>query len=139
MHGMQCRVQYVERRTQGVLAHLEEGLGRVRAVPGWMLDPFVCGNMLVGAPRVSLEALADLRQLLCGLDCQEPSLCGDSAFKEEIDALQNDAESEHARDTTTHTPSAIAYQSSEIRTEPARYSHQVDSATADRGQGRIRK
>ena len=139
MHGMTCRVQYVERRPQGVLAHLEEELGRVRAVPGWMLDPFICGNMLIGAPRVSLDALAELKKLLCDLDCRASSLCGDSAATEENDAIENHTESEPVRNTTTHTPSTLTDKPSDLRSEPARDSHQLDRKNADRSQGRVRQ
>jgi hypothetical protein len=38
--------------------------GVVTVVAAWMLDPWACAGMEIGAPRASLEALQDLEDLL---------------------------------------------------------------------------
>jgi hypothetical protein len=56
--------QYIERRAGGDVVHVEVGPGVVIVVAAWMLDPAACAGMSLGAPRVTLAALAELDQLL---------------------------------------------------------------------------
>src|SRR5882757_3166442 len=58
------RRQYVERRAGGDVVHVEVAPGIVIVVAAWMLDPAACAGMALGAPRVTLAALAELHQLL---------------------------------------------------------------------------
>ena len=41
--------------------------GIVVLIAGWMLDPVICAGMTIGAPRVDLAALVELKRLLIGL------------------------------------------------------------------------
>ena len=49
------------------VAFVELNPGEIVVISGWMLDPLVCREMTIGAPEVSLSALADLNQLLIHL------------------------------------------------------------------------
>ena len=64
LYGRRLRRQYSERRATGELVHVEVAPGVVLAVAGWMLDPVKCAAMLLGPPRVSVEALCELHRLL---------------------------------------------------------------------------
>jgi len=63
-YGRRIRRQYVERRAGGDVVHVEVAPGVVIVVTAWMLDPAACAGMALGAPRVTLAALAELHQLL---------------------------------------------------------------------------
>jgi hypothetical protein len=63
-YGRRVRRQYVERRAGGDLVHVEVAPGVVIVVTAWMLDPAACAGMALGAPSVTLAALAELHQLL---------------------------------------------------------------------------
>src|SRR5260370_23090558 len=64
LYGRRVRRQYVERRAGGDVVHVEVAPGVVIVVAAWMLDPAACAGMGLGAPRVTLAALAELHQLL---------------------------------------------------------------------------
>ena len=64
LYGRRLRRQYVERRAGGDVVHIEVAPGVVIVVAAWMLDPAACAGMSLGAPRVTLAALAELDQLL---------------------------------------------------------------------------
>jgi hypothetical protein len=55
---------YSERRATGELVHVQVGHGGVVAAAGWMLDAAVCSSFILGPPRVSVTALAELHRLL---------------------------------------------------------------------------
>src|SRR6266478_2967135 len=59
-YGRRVRRQYVERRAGGDVVHVEVAPGVVIVVTAWMLDPAACAGMALGAPRVTLAALAEL-------------------------------------------------------------------------------
>src|SRR6266478_9066133 len=63
-YGRRVGHQYVERRAGGDIVHVEVAPGVVIVVAAWMLDPAACAGMGLGAPRVTLAALAELHQLL---------------------------------------------------------------------------
>src|SRR5260370_15410723 len=63
-YGRRVRRQYVERRAGGDVVHVEVAPGIVIVVAAWMLDAAACAGMALGAPRVTLAALAELHQLL---------------------------------------------------------------------------
>src|SRR5215831_16815934 len=64
LYGRRLRRQYVERRAGGDVVHVEVAPGVVIVVAGWMLDPAACAGMSLGAPRVTLAALAEVHELL---------------------------------------------------------------------------
>jgi hypothetical protein len=64
LYGRRVRRQYAERRAGGEVAHVEVAPGVVIVVAAWILDPAACAGMAIGAPRVTVSALADLHQLL---------------------------------------------------------------------------
>jgi len=64
LYGRRLRRQYVEHRVGGDVVHIEVAPGVVIVVAGWMLDPVACAGMSLGAPRVTLAALAELHELL---------------------------------------------------------------------------
>ncbi|TKA93935.1 hypothetical protein FAZ78_25135 [Cereibacter changlensis] len=64
LFGRHLRVERVDRRRSGRFVHVEVHPGVFRVLAAWMLDPVACAGMDLGAPRVSLAALADLDDLL---------------------------------------------------------------------------
>ena len=56
--------QYSERRANGEVVHVEVAPGIVIVVAAWMLDAVACAGMELGAPRASVDALADLHRSL---------------------------------------------------------------------------
>ena len=58
------RVERVDSRKIGRFVHVEVAPGVFTVVAEWMLDASACTGMEIGAPRASLEALADLDDLL---------------------------------------------------------------------------
>jgi hypothetical protein len=58
------RVERVDSREIGRFVHVEVGPGVFTVVAEWMLEASACTGMEIGAPRASLEALADLDDLL---------------------------------------------------------------------------
>ena len=56
----------VERRATGQFLKVQGPAGIVVSIAGWMLDPVICAEMTIGAPRVDLAALIELRRLLMG-------------------------------------------------------------------------
>jgi hypothetical protein len=57
--------------------------GVVIVVSAWMLDPVACAGMAVGAPRVTLAALAELHQLLTERGFRRSSLDDPTVVQEE--------------------------------------------------------
>jgi len=51
--------------------------GVVVSIAGWMLDPVVCVAMAMGAPRVDLATLVELKRLLIG--ASKPTHCRSDA------------------------------------------------------------
>ena len=64
LYGRRLRRQYVEQRAGGEVVHVEMAPGVVLVLAAWMLDAAACAGMSLGAPRVTLAALAELDQLL---------------------------------------------------------------------------
>ncbi len=58
------RRQYSERWATGEVVHVQVAPCIVIVVAAWMLDAVACAHMELGAPRASVEALADLHLLL---------------------------------------------------------------------------
>jgi hypothetical protein len=83
LYGRRIRRQYTERRAGGEVVHVEVAPGVVVVVAAWMLDPATCGGMELGAPRVTLSALAELHQLLIEYGFRRSSSDGPTIVQEE--------------------------------------------------------
>ena len=57
----------VEQRATGQFLKVQGPAGIVVSIAGWMLDPVICAGMTIGAPRVDLAALIELKRLLIGV------------------------------------------------------------------------
>jgi hypothetical protein len=66
-YGRKVLVRRVEQRATGQFLKVQGPTGIVISIAGWMLDPVICAEMTVGAPRVDLAALIELRRLLMGV------------------------------------------------------------------------
>jgi hypothetical protein len=64
LYGRRLRVQHSEQRVSGRVIHVEVEPGTVTILPDWMVDASVCAGMALGAPRISMDALRELRRLL---------------------------------------------------------------------------
>ena len=73
LHGRRVRLQYREKRASGDFVHVETEPGNVIALPAWMLDAVVCGQMHLGDPRLELQALGELSRLLLSLGFRSSS------------------------------------------------------------------
>src|SRR5512132_1000544 len=62
LYGRRVRQHRSEHRATGRVVYLEVVPGVVTVVAAWMLDPVVCADMAIGAPRVAVSALLDLHQ-----------------------------------------------------------------------------
>jgi hypothetical protein len=62
--GYRVCVRLVEWRATGQFLKVQAPTGAVISIAGWMLDPMVCGGMALGAPRVELTTLLELKRLL---------------------------------------------------------------------------
>ena len=62
--GRWLRCENSEERANDRIIHLVVAPGHVITAPAWMIDPVVCAEMDLGAPRVSLAALLKLHKLL---------------------------------------------------------------------------
>jgi len=76
------RVERIDSRKTGRFVHVEVLPGVFTVVAEWMLDASACVGMEIGAPRVSVAALADLDDLLKRRGLRR-SCSGDSAAGEE--------------------------------------------------------
>jgi hypothetical protein len=56
----------------------------------WMLDPIACAGMVIGAPHVSVSALADLHHLLIDGGFRRSSLDGSNIVQEKQDEAPAD-------------------------------------------------
>jgi len=54
------RVERIDSRTSGRFVHVEVLPGVFTVVAEWMLDASACVGMEIGAPRVSVAALAEV-------------------------------------------------------------------------------
>ena len=77
----------VEQRATGQFLKVEGPAGIVISIPGWMLDPVICAEMTVGAPRVDLAALSELRHLLAGVCNPTHSRIDGGIVREKGDAV----------------------------------------------------
>ena len=68
--GCKITVRLVEQRASGTFLRVQGPTGAVVSIAGWMVDAVACAGMGMGAPRVDLAALIELKQLLSG----EPKL-----------------------------------------------------------------
>src|SRR5689334_11680491 len=82
LYGRRVRRQYVERRAVGEVVHVEVAPGNVLVVAAWMLDAAACAGMELGMPRVTIAALAELRQLLIAHGFRRSSLDGSTIVQE---------------------------------------------------------
>jgi hypothetical protein len=64
LHGKQVRWVRSIKRGGCKIVDVEIGKNQGRQLPAWMLDASVCSHMSLGAPEVSLGALAELRSIL---------------------------------------------------------------------------
>jgi len=71
--GRKVSVRRVEQRATGQFLKVLGPTGVVVSIAGWMLDPVVCAAMAMGAPRVDLAALVELKRLLIG--ASKPTHC----------------------------------------------------------------
>jgi len=67
-YGSKVSVRCVEQRVTGQFLRVLGPAGVVVSIAGWMLDPIICGGMVMGAPRPELAALIELSRLLIGAD-----------------------------------------------------------------------
>ena len=66
-YGQKVLVRVVQQRATGQFLTVQGPSGIVVSIAGWMLDPVICTEMTMGAPRVHLAALVDLKCLLMGV------------------------------------------------------------------------
>ena len=59
--GRKVLVRRVEQRATGQFLKVQGPAGIVVSIAGWMLDPVICAGMTMGAPRVDLAALIELK------------------------------------------------------------------------------
>jgi len=81
-YGRRLRLQHSEQRASGRVIHVEVAPGTVTVLPDWMVDASVCAGMTLGAPRVSVDALRELRRLLLERGFRR-SFCDDSPVVQE--------------------------------------------------------
>ena len=65
--GRKVLVRRIAQRATGQFLSVQGPAGIVVLIAGWMLDPVICAGMTIGAPRVDLAALVELKRLLIGL------------------------------------------------------------------------
>jgi hypothetical protein len=82
LYGRRLRAQHSEQRASGRVIHVEVAPGIVTILPDWMVDASVCAGMALGAPRISMDALRDLRLLLLERGFGR-SFCDDSPVVQE--------------------------------------------------------
>src|SRR3954453_20607268 len=82
LYGRRLRVQHSEQRANGRVIHVEVAPGIVTILPDWMIDASVCAGMALGTPRLSMDALRDLRLLLLERGFGR-SFCDDSPIVQE--------------------------------------------------------
>lgn len=87
LYGRRVRRFYGERRSGVDVVVVEEEPGAAFVVAAWMLDPAACVGMEIGAPRVCLEALIDLRRQLIELGLRR-SFLDDTQVVQEADNEQ---------------------------------------------------
>ena len=75
-------VRRVDQRAIGQFVLVQGPTGVVVSIAGWMLDPVACATMVVGAPRVDLATLLELKQVLIRAGMSRESL-GDNGFVQE--------------------------------------------------------
>jgi hypothetical protein len=75
LYGQRARCILTERRASGEIAQIEVAPGIFTKVAVWKLDRVHCAGLGIGAPRVSLAALIDLRELLGA--CESPLISSD--------------------------------------------------------------
>ena len=75
-------MRYGEQRAGRSIVHVEIEPGVVTILPKWMFDAGICSGMILGAPRVSADALRDLHRLLI-LRGFRRSLSGDFSVSQE--------------------------------------------------------
>lgn len=64
LYGRRLKVHGTKSSRAGAVVYVETAPGVVILIAAWMLDPLACAGMELGAPRVTVEALADLQRLL---------------------------------------------------------------------------
>jgi hypothetical protein len=77
----------VEQRATGEFLRVQGPAGIVVSIAGWMLDPVVCVEMTIGAPRVDLAVLIELRRLLMGVSNPTHSRIDVGIVREEGNAI----------------------------------------------------
>ncbi|MHB8885468.1 MAG: hypothetical protein ACYC5H_10360 [Methylovirgula sp.] len=84
--GFKVAVRRVEQRATGEFFSVLGPAGIVVSMASWMLDPAICSGMTVGAPRVDMAALVELKRLLLG--AVKPANCrsDDAIIPEERNA-----------------------------------------------------
>ncbi len=69
------------------MASVEVEPGLVIKIPAWSLDPASCAGMEIGAPRVSLAALAALHEVLVGQGFRRSSSADGTVSEEELNEV----------------------------------------------------
>ena len=82
LYGRRLRVEHSEQRASGRVIHVEVAPGTVTILPDWMVDASICAGMAIGAPRISMDALRELRLLLLERGFRR-SFCDDSPVVQE--------------------------------------------------------
>ena len=93
LHGVSLECQRRVSLPDGEYLHCELPDGALGAIPVWMTDPVTCAEFSFGEPRVSVEALTSLRDLLDAL------AFGSSRRAREGEAVASGAAEEAAADS----------------------------------------
>ena len=81
MYGRTARRVQIERRATGDLVHKHTS-GVVTILPAWKLDAVYCAGLKLGTPRVSLDALCALHDLLIACESRLVSADGNIVRQE---------------------------------------------------------
>ena len=108
-----CGCSHSEQRASGRVIHVEVAPGIVTVLPDWMVDASVCAGMALGAPRVSIDALRELRRLLLERGFRR-SFCDDSPVVQE----NRDEQTAQDPEGTVAATSRAAPDEYRVRVEP---------------------
>jgi hypothetical protein len=97
LYGRRVRQHYSELRAGNRIAYVEAAPGVVVVLAAWMLDPAACAGMKIGAPRVDIAALSDLRDLLIDRGFRRSSQGDSRIAAEEQNAKFAEADFNNAR------------------------------------------
>ena len=97
--GRKVLVRRIAQRATGQFLSVQGPAGIVVLIAGWMLDPVICAGMTIGAPRIDLAALVELKRLLIGLATPAHSQSDVGIVREESNEVSQSAGAEPANET----------------------------------------